>query len=375
MRRSHDALPAHTAWHVQCPRCEIARVEMIEPDKFSGLTFRQAARVWLDGHERHIAPATVRDYQNCINALLHFFAELRLDQIHAGHFDEYQRMRSEGLGGLKKAGASRVNHELNTLSQILVRARLWAPIQPYYKPLPLPRPKVGCALADEEEKKLFRIAMSRPRWKVAYLCALISVNTTCNASEILKLRLGDIDLGARPAAPQGTIRIVEGAKNEYRDRIVPLNFTAHFAVEQLLERAREMGARNSSDYLLPHRAEHSGGKADPSRHMFSWRKAWNHLREAAGLPWLRFHDLRHHTITKLLEDENVSERTVIELAGHVSRKMLDTYSHIRMKKKLEGVMALERMAARAPDARQENLMFQEKKPSARVAAAGIENVH
>jgi integrase len=68
------------------------------------------------------------------------------------------------------------------------------------------------------------------------------------------------------------------------------------------------------------------------------------------MPNLRMYDLRHHVITRLLEDESVSERTVIELAGHVSRKMLDTYSHIRMKSKLDGVLALERKAEKKPPA-------------------------
>jgi len=52
------------------------------------------------------------------------------------------------------------------------------------------------------------------------------------------------------------------------------------------------------------------------------------------------YDLRHHAITGLLEDESVSERTVIELAGHVSRAMLERYSHIRMRTKREAVDAL-----------------------------------
>jgi integrase len=64
------------------------------------------------------------------------------------------------------------------------------------------------------------------------------------------------------------------------------------------------------------------------------------LRKAAGMPNLRMYDLRHHAITRLLEDEDVSERTVIELAGHVSHAMLERYSHIRMRTKKEAVDAL-----------------------------------
>jgi hypothetical protein len=41
-----------------------------------------------------------------------------------------------------------------------------------------------------------------------------------------------------------------------------------------------------------------------------------------------------------LEDESISERTVTELAGHVSRQMLERYSHIRMSTKKAAVDAL-----------------------------------
>jgi integrase len=94
--------------------------------------------------------------------------------------------------------------------------------------------------------------------------------------------------------------------------------------------------------LLPHRAANGTNGFDPSRPISSWRGSWEKLRTAAGLPDLRMYDLRHHAITLLLEDEDVSERTVIELAGHVSRQMLERYSHIRMRTKREAVDALAR---------------------------------
>lgn len=332
----------HTAGHRNCPACELVRRVMIEPSEIASLLFPAAANVWILSHQRHIGQGTLRDYHNCIRALQKFFGELRLLDIHIGHFEQYQQMRTEGSDGLTRAGASRVNHDLNTLSQILARAGLWARIAPYYQPLKLPRPKVGRALTETEERTLFAVASSRAKWKVAYLCSLVTVNTTCGPKEIRMLRLMDVELEPSDAAPYGTIRIALGAKNEYRQRQIPLNTTASLAVSQLLARARECGAARPEHYLLPHRAPPGAAGWDPSRPMSSWRTAWDKLRDAAGLPGLRMYDLRHHVITRLLEDENVSERTVIELAGHVSRKMLDTYSHIRMRSKFDGVMALEK---------------------------------
>jgi integrase len=327
---------SHSPGHVNCPACNLSRRRMLEPKVLAALRFCEAAQVWFQAHTMHVGPGTVRHYVNCIERLKPFFGELRLDQIHIGDVENYQRMRSTG-NGLHKAGPSCINHELNTLSQILARAGLWAAIEPNYKPLRLPRPKVGCALLAEEEEKLFRVAASNPRWKIAYCCAIITANTTAGPNEIRHLKIGDLDLepGEMPA-----IRITEGVKNDYRRRTIPLNEAAAWAMRTLVKRAQEIGANHPNDYLLPHRARDGENGFDPTRPISSWRGSWDKLRKAAGLPHLRMYDLRHHAITRLLEDENVSERTVIELAGHVSRQMLERYSHIRMRTKHEAVQAL-----------------------------------
>ena len=63
------------------------------------------------------------------------------------------------------------------------------------------------------------------------------------------------------------------------------------------------------------------------------------MSKAAGLGGLRFHDLRHHAITELAESQT-SDETIMAIAGHVSRKMLERYSHIRMTAKRNAVAAL-----------------------------------
>src|SRR5262249_31235004 len=71
---------------------------------------------------------------------------------------------------------------------------------------------------------------------------------------------------------------------------------------------------------------------DPTKPLGGWRTAWRKLTTKAGLPGLRFHDLRHHSITELAES-GTSEQTIKAIAGHVSQRMLDRYSHIRLEAK------------------------------------------
>jgi hypothetical protein len=54
---------------------------------------------------------------------------------------------------------------------------------------------------------------------------------------------------------------------------------------------------------------------------------------------LRFHDLRHHAITELAESQT-SDRTIMSIAGHVSTKMLEHYSHVRLEAKRKALSAL-----------------------------------
>jgi hypothetical protein len=63
------------------------------------------------------------------------------------------------------------------------------------------------------------------------------------------------------------------------------------------------------------------------------------MMPAAGIKGFRFHDCRHHAITELAESQAV-DATIMALAGHVSQKMLQHYSHVRQEAKREAVNVL-----------------------------------
>ena len=95
------------------------------------------------------------------------------------------------------------------------------------------------------------------------------------------------------------------------------------------------GAVEPGHYLFPF------GKplpSDPTKSMTDVTGAWDALRERAGVE-CRLHDLRHTAATKMAE-AGVPEGTMLALMGHMSRAMLERYSHIRMAAKREAVEAL-----------------------------------
>ena len=51
--------------------------------------------------------------------------------------------------------------------------------------------------------------------------------------------------------------------------------------------------------------------------------------------------MRHFAITKMAEHPDMSDATVMSIAGHVSKKMLEHYAHIRAKAKAAAVSAID----------------------------------
>ena len=255
---------------------------------------------------------------------------------------------------------------------ILRTAKVWARIVDDYKPLPENKRGPGRALTPEQEKQLFEIAASNPRWDAAYFAAQLAANTTARSCELKGLRLADIDLIGRTM----TVRRAT-TKTDAGCRVIPLNQAPTWALARLAQRAQLLGASKTEHYLFPtfrFRQTRAGQRTngsgyDPTSPMRSWRTAWRNLTRAIQCPacrqlqppgticsndackadirsmksltaGLRFHDLRHHCITRLAE-AGVPEQTLMAIAGHVSREMLEHYSHIRMQAKRDAVAALE----------------------------------
>lgn len=59
-------------------------------------------------------------------------------------------------------------------------------------------------------------------------------------------------------------------------------------------------------------------------------------RAEAALRGLRFHDLRHQAITEMAET-GASDATLMAIAGHMSRRMMEHYSHVRMAAKRDAL--------------------------------------
>lgn len=98
---------------------------------------------------------------------------------------------------------------------------------------------------------------------------------------------------------------------------------------------KRFGETRPEHYLFP-----AGERwpRDPTRPTTSFKTASGNLRTEAKVS-CRIHNLRHGAITKLTES-GASDSTIMAVAGHLSRAMLERYSHIRMNARRQAVEAL-----------------------------------
>jgi integrase len=269
---------------------------------------------------------------------MNFFDPNRaLSTFHEGDLRDYQHWRSVPKQMQRKpAGPSLINHEIGALAQVLNFAGLWLPISKYYERLPENNSSHPKVLTAEEEDRFFRVAASKPRWRMAYNSARLTANSTISGCELRTLRLVNLQLEQIP--PKVTVS--EMAKNNHRMRTVPLNETAVAAIRELRILARERGSIHPSHYLISFRRKNGtyvpGQPASP----YFIRTSFRAIGRACGLQWVTPTTFRHQAITKLLES-GAPDETVRAIAGHVSQRAISYYSHIRIEAKKAALDRLE----------------------------------
>lgn len=290
---------------------------------FARLPFDQAAEIYLAERIGRVADRTIQFERERLGPLLRFFDKMHPGKITGDTITAYQRSRlDEGLSGRT------INMEVAVLSRILRKAKCWAAVEEDVKKFP-EATNIGRALTASEKRRLFETASQRPGWLVAHCAAVLAASMTCRGVELRNLRWRDVDLFKR------TLR-VERSKNESGRRTIPLNEDAMEALARLRKRAEVLGAGEADHYVFPWCQY---GRTDPTRHQQSWRKGWRNLTAEAGLNGFRFHDLRHTAITEMAE-AGESDATLMAIAGHMTRRMLEHYSHVRMEAKRSAVKKL-----------------------------------
>lgn len=292
--------------------------------------FSAAADQWLSDQSLVLKPNTIRSYTDNLNRLKEFFGPKLLRDIHIGHIRGYQKER------LLKAGPTLINGECSRIQSLLKEAKCWNTIAPHYKPLPIKKRKVRQNMSEDEEQRLVQVCLKSGKRLVAGHCLIVMMNTTLGFWELSHVRRTDVKLGVQ--TPYVEVNVAAGAaKNEGRERTIPLNFRALRSIRYLIERweqAHKKGMPLDPDqYILFHRAQRRHSEVDfyrPQGHIY---KAARQILREAKLDHLDPYDMRSHAITKLLSNPMVSSQVSQEIAGHISKAMQDRYSAQRLENK------------------------------------------
>jgi integrase len=238
------------------------------------------------------------------------------------------------LAGRRDAGLSprTVQYLYSIIRQSFGQAHRWALVQRnvalLVDPPRIMRRDVTTLTATQARALLRAVEGER-----LYPLLVLALGTGMRRGELLGLRWADVDLERGTVTVRASLSRVGGelvrdtTKNDKVRRVSP--------PASVIAALREHRKAMSAERLQPPsglvfttgdaRGRGHGGKAIEPRNLLRWYKA---ALRSAGLPDIRFHDLRHSVATILLE-AGVHPRVVMEILGHSAISItMDTYSHV-----------------------------------------------
>jgi integrase len=291
------------------------------------ITLRQYMSTWLEGKMLSQRPQTVEQYHQVANQyILPDLGKMRLQEIQPAHLKKlYLMKREEGRG-------ERTVQMIHTVLHSVLKQAVKEGILGRNPVDAVQRPKVEqkeFQVLNEAQAQRLVIASQESRFGMLFYLALV---TGMREGELLGLKWSDLDWNKGTLNVQRQLRRVPGKgylmippKTRAGRRQVKLgqgtlerlaDHRGHLELEK-----RAIGARwVENDLIFPNIL----GKPMTSKHMML---AFKRILQENGLPNIRFHDLRHTSITFLL-DSGTPINTVQRRAGHSKASITtDTYGH------------------------------------------------
>jgi integrase len=305
-------------------RAELERAAAGLPTEQKALRIRTVADVigpYLEGYKLNHRAKSILFANGRLAKVKDALGDVILPDSTEDRIRAYIRQRqADGVSGRT------INMEIGELSRAIEQP--WSLLWPRVRRLE-ERKDVGRALSDLEQKQLLDGLKNRRTPHLGTLVPLLLL-TGLRSGEALSLTWAQVDLMRR------TLRVGRAKTSSGTGRTIPINddlvsiLAAHrgWFVEQF-------GQPTPEQHLFP------WGRpvpCDPTRHATDITWGWDQLR-ADTVVFCRLHDLRHTFATRLAEN-GVSESTMLALMGHMSRAMLERYSHIRMTAKRDAVASI-----------------------------------
>lgn len=307
---------------------EMVRGVYIDRTSAERLTFGKALDRYLSEVTPTKKPSTQTAEKKKAEALREFFGDYSLAAISPDLIASYrdQRLstpRTVRAGKRRVAkpdagplSANTVRLELALLSHLYTTAiREWQlglvrnPVANVRKPSP--GDGRNRRLSEEEERALRVRIKAHSNPMLGWIFA-IAIETGMRSSEIASLRLLQVDLKKR------VVRLAM-TKNDSA-RTVPLTQVATDAFVEAVANPTRPDDCKLVFFGEPGR--------DGERKPYAFNKTWHDIKTELGIQDLRFHDLRHEAVSRLVE-AGFSDQEVSAISGHKSMQMLKRYTHLR----------------------------------------------
>jgi integrase len=190
---------------------------------------------------------------------------------------------------------------------------------------PPPGPARTRRLVGDEEQRLVAACSAYSNPMLGWIVRL-AIHTGMRAGEIQTLRLDQVDLTRR-------IVTLNQTKNG-SSRTIPLTQAAATVLKEAIDHPLRPRGCDMIFYGDPGR--------DGIRRPFEFNPAWQQVLKDHGITGLRFHDLRHEAVSRLVE-AGLGDQEVAAISGHRSMQMLRRYTHLRAE---DLVVKLDRLGVR-----------------------------
>jgi integrase len=292
---------------------EVAQGKFLSIAKRGGLRFEALADRYFDLVSVHKRGRHVERF--IIKTLKEFFGKQRVSELTAEDAERYKAARSRDVK------PATVNREVAVAKHMLTKAAEWKmiPDNPFREVRSLSVPKsVERVLGREEETKLLA-ACGLVRTYFLRPVIVVALGTGMRRGELLSLEWSQVDLANR------TIRIVN-AKSDAGSHTIPMNATVHSLLLEL-ERTKD------SHFVFP-------SNRKPGTRILDLKTGFHKAVRSAGIPHIRFHDLRHTFATRLVQ-AGVDIITVQHLLGHAKITMTARYAHSQSEVRVAAVNKLD----------------------------------
>jgi integrase len=284
---------------------------------------------WLDAMGSHVRPTTLRIYRYAVeHYIVPTLGPLPLLRLTPPAVEEWLgRMHKRGLSKATAHQAQRV------LREALGQAVRWGMLP--RSPMAMVRvrrvPHRAMHVWDEEQVRLF-LAEAR-RSSNHYTLYLMAILTGMRQGELFGLRWQDIDWTFERASVRQTLVRLRGTatfsepKSQRSRRSIPLPPVLLDELRRLKDRQAESRRVYGRAYA-DHDLVFSQPTGKPLHGHNITQRDFRRVITRAGVPHIRFHDLRHASATLLLR-QGTHPKVVQERLGHSGISVtMDIYSHV-----------------------------------------------